>query len=185
MRDVPGRLALARAKPAAANLPPHQKAAQRKWGQFRAAATAGAALPGLSSVSDLRVAALIQSLWDQANAAGGTCYNYYTPNNVVDGCVATAMAQLMRFYQYPTAGVGTASFSIWVNGSPQMANLRGGNGSGGPYDWADMPLVPANGLTTVRSARPSARCVTTRAYPSICNTPRAAPAQTRPRLCPL
>ena len=157
MQDVPGRLALARAKAAAANLQPHQKNAQRKWGQLRAA-TADAALPGLSSVSDLRVAAIMQSLWDQSSTAGGLCYNYYTPGNVYDGCVATAMAQLMRFYQYPTAGVGTASFEIEANGTWESANLRGGNGSGGPYDWADMPLVPANGLTTTQRQAIGALC---------------------------
>ena len=158
MRDVPGRLALARAKAAAVNPQPHQKNAQRKWEQFRAAATAGAALPGLSSVSDLRVAAIIQSSWDQSNTAGGLCCNYYTPGNVYDGCAATAMAQLMRFYQYPTAGVGTASFEIEASGTWESASLRGGNGSGGPYDWADMPLVPANGLTTTQRQAIGALC---------------------------
>ncbi|MGD1000582.1 MAG: C10 family peptidase [Candidatus Brocadiia bacterium] len=154
MRDVPVRLALARAKPVAGR----QQAAQRKWAQFRAAGTVGAALPGLTSVSDLRVAPLTQSQWDQGDAAGVTCYNYYTPDNDVDGCVATAMAQLMFFYQYPTAGVGTAGFTIWVNGNPQMANLLGGNGSGGPYDWADMPLVPSNGVTTTQRQAIGALC---------------------------
>ena len=158
MRDVPGRLALARAKPAAGNVQAHQKEAQRKWGQLRAAATAGAALPGLASVSDLRVAPLTQTQWDQGDVAGSPCYNYDTPNNDVDGCVATAMAQLMYFYQYPTAGVGTAAFTIWVNGIPQTANLLGGDGNGGPYDWADMPLVPANGVTTAQCQAIGALC---------------------------
>ena len=70
MRDVPGRLALARAKPAA-NPAPRQRESLRKWEQFRAAGTAGAAQPGISSISDVRVAPLMQSLWDQGNAAGG------------------------------------------------------------------------------------------------------------------
>ena len=185
MRDVPGRLALARAKPAAADLQPHQKAAQHKWGQFRVGATVGAALPGLSSVSDVRVSALIQSLWDQAGAAGGTCYNYYTPNNYYDGCVATAMGQLMRFYQYPTAGVGTASFSIWVNGSLQSANLRGGNGSGGPYDWADMPLVPASGLTTTQRQAIGALCYDAGVSVNMQYASRQLRRSIRPRSCPL
>jgi len=158
MRDVPARLALARAKPADGNLPPHQQKAQHKWAQLRVAGTVGAVLPGLSSVSDLRVAPLTQSQWDQGDAAGVTCYNYYTPDNDVDGCVATAMAQLMRFYQYPTAGVGTAGFTIYVNGNPQTADLLGGNGSGGPYNWAQMPLVPANGVTAAQRQAIGALC---------------------------
>ncbi len=158
MHDVPARLAQARAKPAAANLQPRQKKAQLKWGQLRAAATAAAALPGLSSVSDVWVAPLTQSLWDQGDAAGVPCYNYYTPTNDVDGCVATAMAQLMFFHQYPTAGVGTASFEIEANGTWEMASLRGGNGSGGPYNWAEMPPVPGNGVTSAQCQAIGALC---------------------------
>ena len=37
-------------------------------------------------------------------------------HNDVCGCVATAMAQFMRYWQYPTSGVGTASFPIFING---------------------------------------------------------------------
>ncbi len=73
---------------------------------------------GVASLSDPRVDPLLQTTWSQAtaNEDGVTaCYNYYTPpfatpgnpNNAVCGCVATAMAQLMRYWQYPTAGVGT------------------------------------------------------------------------------
>ena len=73
-------------------------------------------------MSDVRIAPLTQSTWDQQTAAGaGTtaCYNYYTPpygagniTNYPAGCVATAMAQLMRYYQFPSAGIGTAGFTI-------------------------------------------------------------------------
>ncbi len=37
--------------------------------------------------------------WNQENAAaGGRCYNYYTPNNAPCGCVATAMAAVMQYF---------------------------------------------------------------------------------------
>ena len=67
MRDIPGRLALARAKQPAAAAQPRLKDAQRKWEKFRAAAAAaGAALRArLTSVSDVRVAPLTQTEWDQ------------------------------------------------------------------------------------------------------------------------
>ena len=83
---------------------------------------------GLTSVSDVRIAPLTQTTWDQQTAAAaGTaaCYNYYTPpygagntTNYPAGCVATAMAQLMRYYQFPTTGVGTASFTIYSMALP-------------------------------------------------------------------
>jgi len=111
---------------------------------------------GLPSVSDVRVAPLTQTTWDQSTVGGSVaCYNYYTPPNAegssanyVCGCVATAMAQLMRFWQYPLNGVGTPSFTIYVTDVAQSRNLRGGDGSGGPYDWGNMVLSP-NGSSTL------------------------------------
>jgi Peptidase C10 family/FG-GAP-like repeat/Carboxypeptidase regulatory-like domain/Spi protease inhibitor len=103
--------------------------------------------PGLAasvgSVSDLRVAPLIQSTWNQSSEQNVNCYNYYTPNNDVSGCVATMISQLMRYWQHPTAAIGQVSRAIYVNGSAQTAITRGGNGSGGAYNWSAMPLSPS------------------------------------------
>ena len=112
---------------------------------------------GLGGVSDVRVSPLLQSQWSQTTVCSSACYNYYTPpgsagssSNYPCGCVATAMAQYMRFWQYPTTGVGTTCFTVYVNGSPQTKCLRGGNGSGGAYDWANMVLVPDCSITTTQ-----------------------------------
>ncbi|MCX6922169.1 MAG: C10 family peptidase, partial [Verrucomicrobia bacterium] len=115
---------------------------------------------GLTAVSNVWIAPLIQTTWSQQTAAdAGTaaCYNYYTPpfgngtiTNYPSGCVATAMAQLMRYYQFPTNGVGTNSFAIYVNGLRSTNSLRGGNGAGGPYMWSDMRLVPPANPTTAQ-----------------------------------
>jgi len=122
-----------------------------KW-QALGAGVAGKA--GLASVSDVRVAPLLASKWDQAEAypGGPLCYNYYTPNNYVCGCVATAMAQIMYFHRYPTAGVGTASFPITVGGVAQTANLRGGDGAGGAYQWTTMVADPDATITDAQCA---------------------------------
>jgi hypothetical protein len=108
----------------------------------------------IAGVSDIRVAPLVQSKWSQTTVGGKACYNYYTPpysegnaNNYYCGCVATAMAQYMKFWQYPTAGVGTDSFTIRVDNVPQSRSLRGGDGSGGVYNWSQMPLVPGSSET--------------------------------------
>jgi hypothetical protein len=74
------------------------------------------------AISDVRVAPLVQSRWDQTTVCGNNCYNLYTPNNYPCGCVATAMAQLMRYYQHP---VGT-------------------------YSWADMVLIPDCSTTLIQ-----------------------------------
>lgn len=115
-------------------------------------------LTAASTIDDIRVEPFIDSEWSQENVLSGTCYNYYTPNNYVCGCVATAMAQLMRYYTYPTSGIGVSSFTIYVDGSSQSASTIGGDGSGGAYDWSSMPLIPANGLTTTQRQAIGALC---------------------------
>jgi hypothetical protein len=113
---------------------------------------------GQSFVSDVRVPPLLQSKWGQGDAAGGYCYNYYTPNHYVTGCVATAMAQLMRYHQWPVAGIGVHSFRIYVDDAEQYWNTRGGNGSGGAYNWAQMPSDPEAGLTATQRQAIGALC---------------------------
>ena len=150
--DLAGRIAYARQ---AGSVPPNANAlqAQAKWRQLSPTNGKPAISPKrLTSVTDVRIAPLTKSMWDQSTTAGaGTtaCYNYYTPpngngnpNNYPAGCVATAMAQFMRYYQFPSTGVGAASLTIYVDGSPTSYSLRGGDGAGGPYLWSNMPLVP-------------------------------------------
>ena len=107
-----------------------------------------------SSVSDVRVSPLLQTEWGQTVDAGcyNDCFNYYTPSNYPAGCVATAMAQYMRFWQYPASGVGTRSFTIYVDGYEQTAFLRGGDGFGEAYNWSQMPYVP-NCDTTITESK--------------------------------
>jgi hypothetical protein len=98
-----------------------------------------------------RVDAMLSSFWGQANtngSSGSACFNYYTPpgpagssSNYWCGCGATALAQLMRYHQWPATGVGTKSFTNWVDGQPVQLSLRGGDGNGGPYNWSLMPLI--------------------------------------------
>jgi len=113
---------------------------------------------GSGSIDDLRVSPFIQTLWSQnTNHSGQALYNYFTPpygtgvsTNYFCGCVATALAQLMYYYQYPTVRVGTAVFPVSVDGVATSLSLRGGDGYGGPYDWADMPLDPNGNGTAIQ-----------------------------------
>ena len=157
-QDVPRRLVLAQEEEAQARargvpFEPRgfRRQARDKWERWQgepptANAPADASLAG---VSDVRVAPLVQSKWSQTTEGSNACYNYYTPpgspdtaSNYPCGCVATAMAQIMRYFQWPTAGVGTTSFAITVNGISQNKTLRGGDGLGGPYNWTSMVLDP-------------------------------------------
>ena len=100
---------------------------------------------GVFSVSDVRVAPLVQSKWNQGNVEGSPCYNYYTPNHYVCGCVATAGAQIMRYFQWPRSDVNVAQFTnpyCKVAGVAQTMTTKGGC-----YDWGSMPLVPDSSIT--------------------------------------
>lgn len=167
--DIPGRVLKARdleagAGPDAPFPAPGSiwEKARRKWDQLKGAAPQAAS--GLAGISDVYVAPLVQTAWSEAGAdetyypTKHPCYNYYTPpnapgdpNNYYSGDVATAMAQVMKYHQWPQTGVGTQSFQIQVNGAAQSRSLRGGDGAGGPYQWANMPL-------TTSSSTPVAAC---------------------------
>ncbi len=140
---------------------------RRKWSSLQGRVTLSGARPlGLTGpISDERVTPLLQSKWSQETVSRQACYNYYTPpgasgdaSNYPCGCVATAMAQLMRFHQYPTVGVGPRSFAIKVDGASQTRSLHGGDGAGGPYDYSLMPLVPLNGTTLAQRQQIGALC---------------------------
>jgi hypothetical protein len=162
--DIPGRVARARqvearvlkgAEPLSPKAP--QAVAQRKWGWLSNPTTGGQALSAEAGItgplSDERVAPFIQSKWDQCTINDNlpdapACYNYYTPlfgagnrGNYPCGCLATAMAQVMRYWQYPELPV-VATFDITADSIPETGTIRGGNGAGGPYDWGNMELDP-------------------------------------------
>lgn len=88
-RDIPGRVVQARAVEAkgpellAPGTP--QSAARRKWGLLTQSTgpKASELAPHQTSISDVRVAPLVQSKWNQLTVEntlnGQPCYNYYTP----------------------------------------------------------------------------------------------------------
>jgi hypothetical protein len=163
-RDLPGRLAHVQKRISAAQIQGKEfaaqgllKSAQSKWNFLLSINNVYLyEESGVSSISDVRVSPFVQSRWGQSYEGSSPCYNYYTEwSNVYypSGCVATAMAQLMRYHSFPTAGVGTTAYEIAVAGTSRSENLRGGDGSGGPYNWSSMTLDPdASTDTTARRA---------------------------------
>ena len=82
---------------------------------------------------------LVQTKWNQDSP-----YNYYAPaatggpgGRAYAGCCATAMSQVMKFWNHPTKGTGSHSYS-W-HGQQLSANFGATN-----YDWDHMPATISN-----------------------------------------
>jgi hypothetical protein len=145
-------------------------ALQQKWSELTSAGSqekalndGGVQLAGLTSVSDVRVLPFLLTKWDQGDTVDGHCYNYYTNFGTgtyyPTGCVATAMAQVMRYHSWPTAAIGSHSFQITVAGVSQWWSTRGGNGSGGAYNWGLMAYDPqVGGLSLAQRQAIGALC---------------------------
>jgi len=111
-----------------------------------------------AKMDDIRVSPLTQSKWGQKSVCSRRTYNYYTPQGLPAGCVATAMAQLMLYHQHPSIGIGVREFDIWINEAEDTASTRGGNGQGGPYIWSDMVPVPNCSLVDTQRQAMGALC---------------------------
>jgi hypothetical protein len=80
------------------------------------------------------VSPLVTTKWDQSPYYNDLCpYDNTANERVVTGCVATAMAQVMRFWSYPASGTGFHSYS-----DPNYGTLSA-NFAATTYDWASMP----------------------------------------------
>jgi len=92
---------------------------------MKAAAASGTIAPS--------VGPLLTTSWSQS-----PYYNHYTPaasgcTHTLTGCVATAAAQIMKYWNWPVTGTGNNSYS-W-NGITLSANFSH------PYDWSSMPAA--------------------------------------------
>jgi hypothetical protein len=83
------------------------------------------------------VSPLLTTIWGQ-----GTYYNALCPSGTPVGCVATAMAQIMRYWSFPTTGVGSHSYSC-----PPYGTLSA-DFAATTYNWAAMP----NNVTSSNTA---------------------------------
>jgi hypothetical protein len=89
------------------------------------------------------VTPLVQTKWDQSPYYNDLCpYDNATGEKTVTGCVATAMAQIMKYWNYPEKGTGFHSYNHATYGT-LSANF--GNNT---YQWASMP----NSISSANSA---------------------------------
>lgn len=83
--------------------------------------------------SDKSVNAMLTTTWNQSPLYNMLCpSNSYTGQNAVTGCVATAMAQIMKYWNRPVSGRSFHSYnSNFGTLSVNFANTT--------YDWDNMP----------------------------------------------
>ena len=97
------------------------------------------------------VAPLVTTTWDQENDISNPppfIYNLLCPWNSVDnqrcltGCVATAQAQVMKYWNYPAVGMGSFSYADNVsNGYSYNYGTLSSNFAAHTYQWQLMPSV--------------------------------------------
>jgi len=160
--DLTRRLADAYTAPAAGRLQIQSAtAAQERWSDLIGKAGAPPKELGilaLPTISDVRVAPFLKTRWAQGDICSAPGYNYFTPNHNPAGCAAIAMAQVMYYYRYPAVGIGQRLFTITVSDKEQTAFTRGGDGAGGPYEWAAMVPAPDCTITTEQRKAIAALC---------------------------
>ena len=102
-----------------------------------------------ATLSDVRVGPLLKTKWWQGSVPIKyqveeypyiytytdwiDTFNYYTPNNYVCGCVATAGAQVMYYWKAPSGSIAQFSNTCYVDG---VATVK--TSLGGTFDWNNM-----------------------------------------------
>jgi hypothetical protein len=97
---------------------------------------------------------LLQTAWSQGDSPfnQNNPYNKYTPllntgARTATGCVATAAAQIMKYYNYPPTGQGSATYT-WNNGATDITLSK--DFSTSTYAWSSMLNSYSAGSTTAQ-----------------------------------
>ena len=91
------------------------------------------------------VAPLLSTSWDQSPYYNDLCpYSSYYGERTVTGCVATATAQVMKYWAHPTTGYGSHSYYHSTYGT-QSANFGTAT-----YAWSSMPAQLTSSSTATQ-----------------------------------
>ena len=94
---------------------------------------------------------LTTASWDQLSPYNNYLSNYVKNNgrtlsNLCTGCVATAMAEVLRFHKWPESGTGTLSSYTTATKGYSVT----GYDLGHTYSWSSMPETYTNSATTTQ-----------------------------------
>ena len=102
-----------------------------------------------SQTTTTAVSALISTTWDQYPRYNNKCPSDQSLSSLgghpTTGCVATAMAQVMKYWGYPEKGTGSKSYR-----SEHYGTLSANFGIT-TYDWANMPLKLSSSTSSAQN----------------------------------
>ena len=95
----------------------------------------------------LSLGPLLTTTWSQGDPYWLQTPLWYDGRKTYTGCVATAAAQIMRFWRYPATGQGAKSYA-WNNGAAYITLSR--DFSASSYDWTNMTATYGSASTTAQ-----------------------------------
>ena len=99
----------------------------------------------LKARSMTAVANFVKTKWDQSDPFNGMCPMDGT-TRCPTGCVATAMAQVMKYYDYPAQGRGTGYYTVGDDEKEHKVSINS------TYDWQNMHEAYKTGSGSVGSS---------------------------------
>ncbi len=126
----------------------------RAWAYYAGepadAAARGTLLETAATARGATVGPLLTTTWHQIGP-----YNLQTPEDTcgqtLTGCVATAWAQLMRYWRWPITGTGTASY-VWTDSNDDNHTLSVDFDTAAPYEWDNMPSTLSDSTAAQKDA---------------------------------
>ena len=93
---------------------------------------------------------LLTTSWGQSPLYNQLCPKNGMGQQAVTGCVATAMAQIMKYWNYPAIGQGGIAVDDDDDASDGIAGVFSANISGTVYNWNSMPdVIDANNWASI------------------------------------
>ena len=104
----------------------------------------------LSTSTAAAIEPLITTQWNQNAPYNDSCPAYSGTTLSATGCVATATAQIMRYYKYPAKGTGSNTYK-WGRAENDSVELTV-DFSQSVYDWSNMPVKLTSSSAAIEKA---------------------------------
>ena len=101
-------------------------------------------VPCVNKVPKAPIPPMISTKWDQGTPYNNLCPEYATDERAVTGCVATAMAQVMKYHEYANMTTGLPAYNKDYNGNSCISVTALEATS---FDWDNMLDSYSNGYT--------------------------------------